>query len=293
MLGARVPVSTVTTLQSGSAGAVALVTLAGPPRRLVLKVAAAHARPAVDLERTAAASALARGAGVPVAAVLAVGPVPGARGWSFLLQEHVDGTEWRGVRPLLDAPQLVAAHRELATAVLALQSLRFAGFGELDAGSPPAGAGLLGALRRRAQLRVADERRRAAFCELLDREADLLAGDRRAPTLSHDDLHHANVVFRAERGTWRLAGLLDWDKAWAGPAEFDLARMAFWDDMTGPGFWEVYRAAVPASDGEAERVLVHQLLWCLEYPADTPRHRADTAALCRRLGVRLPREDRG
>jgi len=41
---------------------------------------------------------------------------------------------------------------------------------------------------------------------------------------------------------WRLVALLDWDKAWAGPAESDVARMAFWDDMTGPGFWEVNSA---------------------------------------------------
>jgi hypothetical protein len=216
------------------------------------------------------------------------GRVPGSSGWSYLLQEHVEGVDWRGVRPQLDPRQLVAAHRQIATAVLAVQSVRFAGFGELDPGGEPVGADLGQALRRRAEQRIADPRRRAVFCELLEREADLLAGDRGTPTLCHDDLHHANVVFRAERGTWRLAGLLDWDKAWAGPAESDIARMAFWDDMTGPGFWEAYRAAVPSAEGEPERALVHQLLWCLEYPADTPRHRADTAALCRRLGLRHP-----
>jgi aminoglycoside phosphotransferase (APT) family kinase protein len=288
VLGARSRVDRVTALRSGHDGAVVLVTLAGPPRRLVLKVAAARAAPAVDLERTAATSALARAAGAPVAAVLAEGAVPGSSGWSYLLQEHVEGVDWRGVRPQLDPRQLVAAHRQIATAVLAVQSVRFAGFGELDPGGEPVGADLGQALRRRAEQRIADPRRRAVFCELLEREADLLAGDRGTPTLCHDDLHHANVVFRAERGTWRLAGLLDWDKAWAGPAESDIARMAFWDDMTGPGFWEAYRAAVPSAEGEPERALVHQLLWCLEYPADTPRHRADTAALCRRLGLRHP-----
>ena len=291
VLGARTGVVGVTALSSGGDGAVALVTLTRPPRRLVLKVAGAHAAPAVDLERTAAASALARACGAPVAAVLAVGTVPGASGWSYLLQEHVEGIDWRRARPLLDPDQLVAAHRQIATAVLAVQSARFAGFGELDPGTGPAGHDLGHALRRRAELRIADPCRRAGFCGLLEREADLLAGDRSAPTLCHDDLHHANVVFRHERGRWRLAGLLDWDKAWAGPAESDIARMALWDDMTGPGFWETYRAAAPVADGEPERALVHQLLWCLEYPADTPRHRADTAALCRRLGLRLAGEE--
>ena len=49
--------------------------------------------------------------------------------------------------------------------------------------------------------------------------------------------------------------------------------------MTGPGFWEVYRAAVPEAPGWPRRALLHQLLWCLEYDAPTQRHRADTAAV--------------
>jgi fructosamine-3-kinase len=78
-----------------------------------------------------------------------------------------------------------------------------------------------------------------------------------------------------------------WDKAWAGPPESDVARMAFWDDMTGDGFWEFYNADVPPAEGRAERALIYQLLWCLEYLVSTPRHRADTASLCRRLGIAI------
>jgi Ser/Thr protein kinase RdoA (MazF antagonist) len=36
-------------------------------------------------------------------------------------------------------------------------------------------------------------------------------------TLTHDDLHHGNVLFRHDHYGWRLAALLDWDKSWAGP----------------------------------------------------------------------------
>jgi aminoglycoside phosphotransferase (APT) family kinase protein len=106
--------------------------------------------------------------------------------------------------------------------------------------------------------------------------------------LVHDDLHHANVVFTARAGDCVLTGVLDWDKAWAGPGESDVARMAFWDDMTGPAFWQTYRAARPTTPGERERMLVHQLLWCLEYDVRTSRHLADTAAVCDRLGVARP-----
>lgn len=118
---------------------------------------------------------------------------------------------------------------------------------------------------------------------LLDREAGRFAGLTRS-TLCHDDLHHGNVVFRPAGDSWRLAAVLDWDKSWAGPGESDVARMAFWDDMTGPAFWAVYRDAVPVADGEPGRAPIHQLLWCLEYDEGSARHAADTAALRRRLG---------
>ena len=111
-----------------------------------------------------------------------------------------------------------------------------------------------------------------------------VAADQMRSTLCHDDLQHTNLIFQGGRGSWKLAAVLDWDKAWAGPPESDVARMAFWDDMTGDGFWEVYNAGVPPAEGRADRALIYQLLWCLEYPVSTPRHRADTASLCRRPG---------
>jgi aminoglycoside phosphotransferase (APT) family kinase protein len=106
-------------------------------------------------------------------------------------------------------------------------------------------------------------------------------------TLCHDDLQHTNLIFRAGRGSWKLAAVLDWDKARAGPPESHVARMAFWDDMTGDGFRDVDKPEVPPAEERAERALIYQLLWCLEYPVSTPRHRADTASLCRRLGIAI------
>ena len=129
-------------------------------------------------------------------------------------------------------------------------------------------------------------RRRATFLDLLDRKASLF-DDQLHSTLWHDDLQHTNLIFRPGRASWQLAAVLDWDKAWAGPPESDIARMSFWDDMTGAGFWEVYEAAAPPAEGRFERELVYQLLWCFEYPVNTPRHRADTASVCLRLGVEI------
>ena len=157
--------------------------------------------------------------------------------------------------------------------------------GELNGVGQPAASDLLSALRRRAEIRIADEHARDSFNQLLDREAGLFVMGNQAPTLSHDDLHHANLIFHAAQGRWQLAGVLDWDKAWAGPAESDVARMAFWDDMTGPGFWEVYRAAVPMIDGRSERMLIYPLLWCLEYNETSTRHLIETNSLRGQLGI--------
>ncbi len=286
MLGTDTRVARVNLMQAGPDSAVLLLTLARPPRQLVLKVAGPQAGGGVDFERTATVSALARAAGAPVATVLAADMSYRAGPWNYLLQEHVDGVEWRRVRPLLEPEQVTAAHRQIAAAVLSVQSVRLSSFGELNAAGEPAGQDLVSALRRRAELRIRDESRRDLFNALLDREGDLLA-DHDQPTLCHDDLHHDNLIFQAGPAGWRLVGLLDWDKAWAGPAESEIARMAFWDNMTGPGFWETYDTASPPRPGRAERALVYQLLWCLEYDVATPRHLADTAALCRRLGLKL------
>lgn len=286
-LGSATRVARVDVLQGGMDKAVLEVRLTGPPYALILKLAGPDAGTGEDFERTAAVSRVAHRAGAPVAAVLAADTSFRDGPWAYLLQEHVSGRQWREVRPLLDSEQVKAAHREIAAAVLAVQSVHFGSFGELDRSCKPAGTDAPDALRERARLRIARPGAYDLFLAVLEREVDLFEQEH-AATLCHDDLHHANVVFRSDGGAWHLAALLDWDKAWAAPPESDIARMAFWDDMTGPGFWEVYRAAVPASPGAETRALIYQLLWCLEYDVESARHAADTSDLCRRLGVKSP-----
>ena len=266
--------ATVEVLASTAVHAVLLVR--SPDALLVLKVAPTDARPALDYGRSATAQRLAHAAGVPVGAVVATGEVSAVQ---FLLQEQVDGVEWRRVRTLLRPAEVAAASADIARAVLAIQSVALPSFGALD---DPAAPPLVDALRARIALRIPEGPRRSTAQDVLERHADLFAGPVR-PTLTHDDLHHANLLFRSGPSGWSLAGVLDWDKAWAGPAESDVARMAFWDDMTDAAFWRVYRAEMPASDGWEQRAMVHQLLWCLEYVVDTARHRQDSATLVARL----------
>ena len=263
-------------------GAIVLQVTLSDLRRVVLKVADRSDR-TVDFERTQAVIALARAAGVPAPAVLAADNT-GDSGHRYLLLEHVRGVPWRHLRSTLDPSAVAAASQQIAGAVLSLQSVELPAFGEIDHRGQPVGRSLLDALHHRAELRIADSRARQVFHRLLDRNAELFTTPQ-SPTLCHDDLHHGNLLFRARSGRWELAGVLDWDKAWAGPAESDIARMEFWDDMTGPAFWRVYRTAVPAVDGYRERSLIYQLLWCLEYQNSSARHAADTAALAHKLGV--------
>jgi aminoglycoside phosphotransferase (APT) family kinase protein len=285
-LGVMEPGETVTGIEPMQVRRDAAVMLvATEKRRLVVKVAGPRSEHRIAFERTATITALAQRAGAPVPEILAADDSFRRSRWRYLVAEHIDGIPWRDVRPRLTSNQVVDAHRQIATALLAVQSVCLPAFGELDVSArPPAEQGVLAALHGRAVLRIRNERDRASFRQLLDREAGLFAADDVA-TLAHDDLHHGNVLFRPEEDGWRLVGLLDWDKAWAGPAESDVARMMFWDYMTGPGFWEVYQAHVPTREGAARRALIYQLLWCLEYDDGSPRHAADTIRLRHRLSV--------
>lgn len=265
-------------------GAVLMVTTAAGVR-LVVKVAAARTDYPVDFERTAALTALARSTGAPVPEILAADNSLFRGRWRYLVAEHIDGIRWRELRPRLSTAQVAAAHRALAETLQGVQSIRFSAFGELDRnGQLPVRQDVVAALHQRAELRVHDPRARAAFHQLLDRDIALFSSQQ-AATLCHDDLHHDNVLFGMTSDGWRLVALLDWDKAWAGPAESDIARMAFWDDMTGPGFWEVYPALDDIHDDAAQRALIYQLLWCLEYDDGSARHAADTARLRQLLAV--------
>jgi aminoglycoside phosphotransferase (APT) family kinase protein len=261
--------------------------LSGRRPQLVVKLVRADPATGVDLRSAARAMRLAAEAGVPVPRLLAVDTTRWLRGWAYLLAEHVDGVPWRQEAAELDPERRKTVHRDLAASVLALQSVTLPAFGALGtaSGSQP---DLATAVRQRADQRVRDPRRRDLIGDLLERDAGAFVV-RARPVLTHDDLHHGNVLVREQDARWTVVAVLDWDKAWAGPGEWDVARMAFWDDMTGRSFWETYRAARPLAPGEDHRRLIYQLIWCLEHEWPHERHRADTAALCHLLGVPAPR----
>lgn len=261
--GARVDAET-----SGDGGARTwwVTTASGAP--LVLKVADASG-PA--LLRSARAQERAASLGVPVPRVVGAG-VRGDR--QHLVMERVEGRPWHEVAPTLDPADRAGVLDELAEVLVRLRGASSPAFGDLadDATSPRAPArSELAAIRARTRARVADPTRAALADAVLTAHASAFRGT--AAVLVHGDLHHANVLVRPGRRGWRLAAVLDWDSAWAGPPDADTARAALWDHMPGD----------PEPVGV--RAAVQQVLWCLEHEGSTPRHRADTARLLHHLGV--------
>ena len=142
-LGSDVRVHRMRVLSRGARHAVLSVALDRAPGRVVVKLADPATAPAVDLARTAAASALAAAAGVPVPEVLAVVRGRGEGRWDCLVSAEAPGTPWSQVHALLDPPALAAAHDALREVVRALQTVRLpAALGTLGRAATPVLTGL-------------------------------------------------------------------------------------------------------------------------------------------------------
>ncbi|WP_187365323.1 phosphotransferase family protein [Cellulosimicrobium cellulans] len=259
------PGARTTGVLAGDGGAAVLAVTGPDGERLVVKCAPAGRAP--DLLRAARAQEAARGAGVPVPRTVAARVVGGAQ---VHVTEHVGGRRWSDVHPGAADETRRVVLGALDDVLTRLRRVAQPGFGDL--GDPPAGE--RDALLRRTRARVPGGWRLRAAERALDRHGALFDGSHGA-VLVHGDLHHANVLVRPAGPGWVLAAVLDWDSAWAGPADADAARAALWDSM-------------PGSPADADdRAAVQQLLWCLEYADGGARHRADTERLAARLGVAL------
>jgi Ser/Thr protein kinase RdoA (MazF antagonist) len=260
---------------------------------VVVKLAGPRAESAAGMaggfDRTAALHRLAaRETGLPAGEVLAVDVSCQRWPWRYLIRTHLPGETWADLSPRLDPEGRSLALGEIGRAAARLHGIHFPAFGPLgpDAAVMDEGA-FDAALAAHARRIIRTPQLQALFLEALAARADLFRG-LGPPCLCHEDLHGANLLFQPQEGRWRLAGILDFDKAWAGFHESDLARMAFWTGMTGASFWTAYEAEAPLAPDFEDRKALYQLLWCLEVAWDTPKHRADTASLCGVLGFPAP-----
>jgi aminoglycoside phosphotransferase (APT) family kinase protein len=177
----------------------------------------------------------------------------------------------------------------LGEALAELHASVLPGFGPITTdGSVASPQPILDALAAHARRIIRAPALAQAFLAGLRRHADLF-DDPGPPTISHEDLHGFNVLLTG-RHPPRLSTILDFDKAWAGPAESDIARLELWTGMSGAAFWGAYRARHPERTDSAQRRPIYQLLWCLEFAQNTKAHLRTTNALLHAVG--LPPIDR-
>jgi len=269
---------------------VLLARLRHPSIEAVVKLAGPQAPTACPFERTAMLHGLvAAHTTITMPEVLAVDVSCQTWPWRYFVKTHIPGQEWATARQQMNAQELSDAYRQIGNAVAQLHAIRFPVFGELAVeGGVQGSVPYITALQKRAQRSIESARLRDLFLTVLGEQAQLFS-DIREACLCHEDLHRHNILFQRQRGQWRLATILDFDKAWAGHRETDLARLDLWKGMTSREFWQAYEAICPVEPLYKQRRPIYQLLWCLEYARPTAKHLADTQQLCAELGV-LPIE---
>lgn len=270
---------------------VLLLRLRHPSVRVVVKVAGPASPLGCPFDRTAMLHRLVTArTTIPMPEVIAVDVSYRTWPWRYFVKDHIPGREWAVVQQHMSPAELSEAYRLIANAVAQLHAIHFPAFGELAVdGTVQGERPYITALAERASRSIPGERWRARFLSLLDEQQHLFR-DVIRPGLCHEDLHKYNILFQRRQGQWRLATILDFDKAWAGHGEIDLARLELWKGMTGKEFRPAYEAICPIEPGYARRRPIYQLLWCLEFARLTPEHLADTQRLCVELG--LPRLER-
>ena len=265
---------------------VLLLRLHHPSIEVVVKLAGPEAPVACPFDRTAMLHQLVMAhTSIPMPEVLAVDVSYQTWPWRYFIKTFVPGHEWAVVQQGLNAGELAHAYRQIGDAVAQLHTIQFPLFGEITIdGGVRGDPDYIRALTERARHTIRNARLRELFLSVLDEQADDFT-DVREARLCHEDLHRHNILFQYHQGQWRLATILDFDKAWAGHRETDLARLEFWNGMESAAFWEAYEVLCPVPRQYQKRRQVYQLLWCFEYARPTARHLANTRRLCAALGL--------
>lgn len=266
--------------------AVLLARLRNPDFDVVIKLAGPRAPIACPFEQTAWVHRLVRAqTTLPVANVIAADTSYSRVPWRYMIKEYVEGTEWAGLHSRLNDTQARDVYAQVAHAAAELHGIRFARFGDVPAPDVTwQTEHFVEALAERARRRIMSKSSLELFLKVLERRADLFS-ELSEPCLCHEDLHQYNLIFRWIDDRWRLVNILDFDSAWAGCHESDLARLEIWNRSAAEDFMRSYKEVHPVARECPERRPVYQLLWCLEYASETPRHLADTARVCAELGI--------
>jgi len=260
-----------------------------PNLEVVIKLALPEARFERSFEDIRALHRLvAAQTAVPVPEVIAADDSCREFPWRYLILARMPGVEWAAARRQMGAELQSSAYAQIGQVLAQLHALQFPAFGEIEPeGLVRGSVSFLLALRKRIKNLIPNIRlREICLAVLHDRER--LFEDLETVCLCHEDLHQYNILFENRNGRWQLSAVLDFDKAWAGHGEIDLARLALWTGMTAGAFWRSYMAVHPLDPLYEQRRPVYQLMWCLEYARNTDRHLADTRRICRELDIPVP-----
>lgn len=285
-LGTAIQVSHVKVAKRLPDYLVLLVSLQGSDQRLVVKAAGENAPLASQFERTAALHTLvARQTSIDMAEIYAADASQQTYPWRYLVKSYLPGVSLAQARLTMNESEIGKAFGQIGKAVGELHAIHFQAFGELDANlNLTPGLGLLEALQERAKQIIKNPTNLDFFLATLEKRKGWFC-EAQYPCLVHDDLHAYNLLFHQVETGWELRTILDFEKAWAGSAESDLARLDFWRGMGHEKFWTMYRTVSAVPDGFSQRKALYQLLWCLEYAEPTTQHREDTQSVCQTLGI--------
>ncbi|MBI5959260.1 MAG: aminoglycoside phosphotransferase family protein [Chloroflexi bacterium] len=262
-----------------------IIQLRRPSIKVSMKLAGPNAPSPYSFDRIAVLHRLvSQHTTIPMPEIVAVDTSYRQWPWRYLIKTYIPGQEWAVIHPHLTTDELIDAYRQVGRAVAELHSLSFSGFGDFLAdGTVQVEDSFLTALAHRVERHIASPRLVQCALSVLESHADLFIPVE--ARLCHEDLHKYNILFHQVGGRWQLATLLDFDKAWAGHHEIDLARMELWHGQTGEGFWAAYEEIIPRDPLYVQRRPVYQFIWCLEYADDSPEHLKDTRRLCDILGL--------
>ncbi|MDR6551789.1 phosphotransferase [Paenibacillus qinlingensis] len=263
------------------------ITLVNPTERVVLKLAGPNAPILSPFDRTFAMNQQVRKqTTVPTFEALAFDMSYDIVPYRYLLMTHIDGQLWSDVKKDIDSNDSQKVYQDFGRAVAQLHSIEYRTFGEIGVQGEinTSDPSYISALSNRAEQRIRNPYHRELFVSLLYQNKCLF-NDVLTPRLTHEDLNPGNILVRKRNGRWELAGIVDFDSAWAGGFESDLARLELWKGMIGEGFFEEYQTINPIPTNYTQRKLLLQLLWCLEYANPSEEHHKDTKNICDKLGI--------
>ncbi|WKA58557.1 phosphotransferase [Planococcus shenhongbingii] len=266
---------------------VADLTLSNPSQRVVIKLAGPNAPISSSFDRTFAINQQVwKQSGIPTYEAIAFDMSHETVPYRYLLMSHVEGQLWSDIKKQVAPEEFRAIYRDFGWAVAQIHSISYNSFGEIGSKGEVIATetNYASALSRRATQRIRNPRHQEMFLSLLQQNKGLF-NEINSPRLTHEDLNPGNILLTNHDGKWQLAAVVDFDSAWAGGFESDLARLELWRGMVGKDFFEEYQTINPIPVNYPQRRLLLQLLWCLEYADPSQRHYQDTKRICGKLGI--------